>query len=136
MTREADAPHNVDAQINAGTMIPDLLSRYPQVRSVFDRYGLNGCGGRLGPVEPIGFFARTHGIDEHRLLAELNEAASRTGSAQPDPSPSEAGVADAIYRRFFMAGIAVVLTVGRPGAHGCSGESASIRHSRRFRCFR
>ncbi len=113
MIRSADdALHGVDTQINASTMIPDLLKRYPQARSVFDRYGLNGCGGRLGPVEPIGFFARTHGVDEHRLLTELREAASAAGTAEVDASPAGPGVADAIYRRFFTAGIAVVLTVG------------------------
>ena len=110
--RTDDNPHGVDTLIDSGTMIPDLLSRYPQARSVFDRYGLNGCGGRLGPVEPIGRFARTHGVDEHRLLAELSEVASLTGSADPGPAPAESTVADEIYRRFFMAGIAVVLTVG------------------------
>ena len=35
---------------------------------MLDRYGLHGCGGPLGPVESIGFFARAHGVDEARLL--------------------------------------------------------------------
>ena len=40
------------------TMIPDLLEVAPQLRGILDRYGLQGCGGRMGPVESVGFFAR------------------------------------------------------------------------------
>ena len=58
------------------TMLPDLLRAHPAARAVFDRYGLSGCGGRHGPVESVGFFARTHGVDERRLLDELREATS------------------------------------------------------------
>ncbi len=35
--------------LTADTMIPDLLRAAPQARPVLDRYGLRGCGGRLGP---------------------------------------------------------------------------------------
>ena len=38
-------------------MIPDLLKAAPQVRPVLDRYGLRGCGGPLGPMESLAFFA-------------------------------------------------------------------------------
>ena len=55
-------------------MIPDLLARSPQARRVLDRYGLRGCGGRLGPVESLSFFAATHGVDEDQLLDELKAA--------------------------------------------------------------
>ncbi|HOQ87410.1 MAG TPA: DUF1858 domain-containing protein, partial [Phycisphaerae bacterium] len=96
-------------KITPDMMIPNLLSRHPQARPVFNRYGLNGCGGQLGPVESIGFFARTHGVDEQRLLAELTEAMRQPVGAADDSKPS---VADAIYRRFFTAGIVLVLTAG------------------------
>lgn len=98
-------------QITPETLIPDLLQRHPQTRPVFNRYGLNGCGGQRGPVESIGFFARTHGVDERQLMAELHEAAARglDARAAEDSGPS---VADAIYRRFFTAGIVLVLTAG------------------------
>lgn len=108
--RADDNPGNL--QIDPDMMIPELLTRYPQARAVFDRYGLNGCGGRLGPVEPISLFARTHGVEGARLLDELEQAVAGAESAEPDRSPTESSVADAIYRRFFTAGIAVVLTVG------------------------
>jgi uncharacterized protein involved in response to NO len=69
---------------------------------------LQGCGGPLGPHEQVGWFARLHGVSIDRLLAELNEAAK---SALPiaEFSPSSA---DSIYRPFFLAGIATVLTLG------------------------
>jgi hypothetical protein len=99
-----------DSSFGTETMIPDLLCRHPAARPVFDRYGLNGCGGRLGPVESIGFFARTHGVDPQRLMAELAAAVADPAAAPAPPADSTA--ADAIYRRFFTAGIILVLTAG------------------------
>jgi hypothetical protein len=91
-------------------LIPDLLRQWPGTREVLDRYGLRGCGGASGPVESLGFFARAHDVPLARLLAELRAAASQTpGAALP---ASRATVADNIYRPFFLAGIATVLTLG------------------------
>ncbi|MBI2297558.1 MAG: Rrf2 family transcriptional regulator [Armatimonadetes bacterium] len=90
------------------TMLPDLLRRHPQCRPVFDRYGLAGCGGPLGPMETIRYFARAHGIDETALLAELRTAAAGSGPALVVLP----GLADTIYRRYFLGAIAVVLTAG------------------------
>ncbi|MBI4578792.1 MAG: DUF1858 domain-containing protein [Planctomycetes bacterium] len=110
--------NDVDERLDLETMIPDFLGRYPQARVVFDRYGLNGCGGRLGPVESIGFFARTHGVDQQRLLAELHDAVMHDVMVDEAPPPEpvagdgQSTVADTIYRRFFTAGIAIVLTAG------------------------
>lgn len=97
--------------IHADVMIPDLLARSPQTRTVFDRYGLRGCGGQLGPVESIGFFAATHGVNEKLLLSELEAAAQDAAASQPAASPAE-NVADSIYRRFFLGGIILILTAG------------------------
>src|SRR5215468_5585224 len=99
----------VDGQV----LIPDLLKAAPQVRPVLDRYGLRGCGGPLGPRESLGFFARAHDVPLERLLQELRDHLDR-----PTPPPGPAKVdadgrlGDAIYRPFFKAGIAVVLTFG------------------------
>jgi Domain of unknown function (DUF1858)/NnrS protein len=89
--------------------ICDLVHRFPNTRSVFDRYGLKGCGGREGPAESLGFFARAHGVELNTLLRELQDAIDRPEeiSVQPAADP-----ADTIYRRFFKAGIAVTLTAG------------------------
>ncbi|MCK6456372.1 MAG: DUF1858 domain-containing protein [Phycisphaerae bacterium] len=102
--------------IRSEMMLPDVLRRFPFLRAVFDRYGLRGCGGPYGPAETVGFFARAHGVDESALLRELNDAlAAPTGvrADSPDTRPSWADhLADTIYRRFFKAGVAVVLTAG------------------------
>ena len=97
--------------------IRDLVHRFPNTRSVFDRYGLKGCGGREGPAESLGFFARAHGVELNTLLRELQDAIDRPEeiSVQPAADP-----ADTIYRRFFKAGIAVTLTAGLAGEHSCS----------------
>ena len=96
--------------ISPETMVPQLLTRWPSTRAVLDRYGLSGCGGRLGPVESIRFFARAHGVPEERLLHELKEAAQQPASEAA--APAACSLADAIYRRFFVAGIVLVLTAG------------------------
>jgi len=109
------------------TLIPDLLRSAPQARSVLDRYGLRGCGGPLGPYESLEFFSRAHDVPLDRLLEEIGEAIQGETPAQP-PRPAdrllpvldlhalkasaEEAWADTIYRPFFRAGIAVVLTLG------------------------
>jgi hypothetical protein len=100
--------------LSPALLLPDLIRAHPESRSVFDRHGLRGCGGPLGPHESIGFFARAHGVDELELLRELEKAVAAPGSPpQGGAGPPEAPrIADTIYRRFFLAGIAVVLSAG------------------------
>lgn len=98
-------------EIHPTTLLPDLLRSAPQVRPVLDRYGLRGCGGPLGPVETLEFFAHAHDVPLPRLMEELREAMSRT--AQPAVPTSIADtIADSIYRPFFKSGIAIALTLG------------------------
>lgn len=96
---------------DAGTLIPDLLRALPGARAVLDRYGLRGCGGPEGPAETLGFFARAHEVPLDRLCREIEEAARRS-SPPPTPAAPAAELADTLYRPFFKAGIAVVLTLG------------------------
>jgi hypothetical protein len=96
--------------INEKLLIPELLGNAPQARPVLDRYGLRGCGGPLGPVETLGFFAKAHDVPLDRLLREIREAV-----IQPEPAPAtkaEDQQADTIYLPFFQAGIAIVLSLG------------------------
>jgi hypothetical protein len=95
------------ALLHEKVLIPDLLETAPQVRPVLDRYGLRGCGGPKGPRETLGFFAKAHDVPIQRLLEEL-----RAGMEQPTGEDAVVHKADAIYRPFFRAGIAVVLTLG------------------------
>lgn len=98
-------------QIDAQVMIPDLLQEAPQARAVLDRYGLRGCGGPLGPVESLGFFAKAHDVPIQRLLQEIDQAVHQANT--PSLPISDVGnPADTIYRPFFKAGIAVVLSLG------------------------
>lgn len=95
--------------ITAECYIPDIVARYPATRAVLDRYGLHGCGGPQGPREQLGWFARLHNVPIEKLLRELNEASSQTASNGLEFAPS---IGDTIYRPFFLAGIATVLTLG------------------------
>lgn len=95
--------------ITGNTFVPDVISKYPATRVVFDRYGLHGCGGTLGPRDRIDWFARLHGVPIDKLLAELTNAAANPETVEPEYSPS---IGDTIYRPFFLAAIATVLTLG------------------------
>ena len=99
-----------DVELSPQLMLPDLLAAHPQTRAVFDRYGLKGCGGRLGPVESISFFARSHGVDETQLLHELHAAIHDLPHSQIQTQKSQ--IEDTIYRRFFLGGILLILTAG------------------------
>jgi len=102
--------------ITADMMIPDLLRAHPYVRPVLDRYGLHGCGGPHGPSETIEYFARAHGVDAQGLVAELAEAihdGERPPLAADEPASTYMDeLGDSIYRRFFKAGIVVIMTAG------------------------
>lgn len=95
--------------IVAEAFLPDVVTQYPATRAVFDRYGLQGCGGPLGPREQVGWFARLHGVPVDKLLRELNEAAREQS---PDTRKFSPSIADTIYRPFFLAGLVTVLTLG------------------------
>lgn len=98
--------------LNEKAMIPDIIRRAPQLRLVLDRYGLRGCGGPLGPVESLGFFARAHDVPIDRLLAELRQQLQESNSAPKFVPSARSSPTDHIYRPFFKAGIAVALTLG------------------------
>jgi hypothetical protein len=97
--------------VDGKVLIPDLLQAAPQARRVLDRYGLRGCGGPRGPVESLGFFAQAHDVPLERLLDEVRSAVGQPEAPPADADPRDR-LADAIYRPFFKAGIAVVLTLG------------------------
>src|SRR5262245_3563801 len=107
MSRSTTAP------LSESVLIPDLLRHHPAARPVLDRYGLRGCGGPLGPHESLGVFAKAHEIPVERLLAELRDAvATPPAPAAGDNHDTGRWSADGIYRPFFLAGIAVVLSLG------------------------
>src|SRR5574340_1024903 len=95
--------------ITAETSVAEVVRRCPSARRIFDAHGLKGCGGAHGPTETLAFFASVHQADLDALLGELNRELAQ---------PSSAGyvyretLPDFIYRRFFKAGIAIMLSVG------------------------
>jgi hypothetical protein len=98
--------------VTSDTMIPDLFHTHPHTRQVFDRYGLSGCGGRSGPAETIKVFARAHGVDEGRLLAEIHETVTAPVPDEPAHGAPTPSLADTIYRRFFLGAVVLILTAG------------------------
>ena len=112
MRRDLESMAEDKAWPDARTMIPDLLQAVPSARQVLDRYGLRGCGGPWGPAESLEFFSHAHDVPLTRLLDELRQAVETDpGASAETPSPTEQ-LGDTIYRPFFRAGIAVVLTLG------------------------
>lgn len=103
--------NTIQIDISLSMMVPDLLLRHPQARRVLDRYGLHGCGGANGPVESLGFFARAHGVEENRLVAEIRAAISGKFEAVEEEDAADR-LEDTLYRRYFTAGIISVLTAG------------------------
>lgn len=101
--------------IQSDMMLPDVLRRFPFLRVIFDRYGLRGCGGPHGPAESVGYFAKAHGVIEEQLLDELNRGVANPASVIPAANRLPDALdqlADSIYRRFFKAGVVVILTAG------------------------
>jgi len=95
--------------ITSETSVREIVRRCPSARRIFDRHGLKGCGGAEGPVEPLSFFAAVHQVDAEQLVAELNRELKHP---EPDVPAYRETLADFIYRRFFKAGIAILLTIG------------------------
>ena len=77
-------------EVMPDSMIPALLAARPHLRSVFDRYGLRGCGGRYGPAETVAYFARVHGVEVDRLLEQLRA----THNDEEGSGPLEERIAD------------------------------------------
>ena len=97
------------SEITSDTSVSEIVQRCPNAHRIFDRHGLRGCGGEHGPREPLGFFAAVHQVDVDELLWEINaEMAHPTGQTYVYKETLQ----DYIYRRFFKAGIVIVLTVG------------------------
>jgi hypothetical protein len=89
--------------------VAEIVRRFPQARRVFDQYGLAGCGGEHGPAESLEFFAAMHQVNSEQLLRDLNVDLEH-------PAPGDyvyrETLADFIYRRFFKAGMVMMLSIG------------------------
>ncbi|MFB3917403.1 MAG: NnrS family protein [Terriglobales bacterium] len=94
--------------ITPETSVAEVVKICPSARRIFDRHGLKGCGGEHGPAESLAFFASVHDVDLNLLITEL-----RAEMKDPDTAYRyRETLEDFIYRRFFKAGVAIVLSVG------------------------
>jgi hypothetical protein len=102
------------AHITAAMSVREINAKYPACRLVFAKYGMGGCGGDLGPDEPLDFFASAHHVDLRALSAELEQAAA-SGEMPPDTvSPAlefEQRLAK-LYKAYIRTAIAMTLTLG------------------------
>ena len=96
-------------EITKDTNMAEIVKLCPGARRIFDQHGLKGCGGEHGPSEPLSFFAAVHQANLEELLREINAEMADPSSK---PYVYKASLEDYIYRRFFKAGVAIVLTVG------------------------
>ncbi len=96
-------------EIAPQTTVAEVVRHCPTARRIFDSHGLKGCGGEHGPEETLSFFASVHGVALDTLLRELGDEIAHPSQA---PYIYRASVADSIYRPFFKAGIATVLSIG------------------------
>jgi NnrS protein len=96
------------SEITRETSVADVVRQCPEARRIFDGHGLRGCGGAHGPAESLEFFASVHQVDVNQLVRELNDELLKPSK----PYVYQESLPDFIYRRFFKAGIAIVLTVG------------------------
>jgi hypothetical protein len=97
------------SEFTSDTSVSEIVQRCPNARRIFDRHGLKGCGGEHGPSEPLGFFAAVHQVDVDELLREINAEVKHPSD---QTYVYKETLQDYIYRRFFKAGIVIVLTVG------------------------
>ncbi len=96
-------------KIESSMSVAEVVRICPSARSIFDRHGLHGCGGEHGPAESLEFFARVHEANLEALLEDLNAEISQSSQ---QPYVYHETLADYIYRRFFKAGIVIVLSLG------------------------
>jgi hypothetical protein len=95
--------------ITGNMSVAEILRLCPNARRIFDQHGLHGCGGEIGPTEPLSFFAAVHEANLMVLLRELNEELKRPTATK---YIYQEHLEDYIYRRFFKAGVVTVLSVG------------------------
>jgi len=96
-------------EITKDTSVAEIVRLCPGARRIFDEHGLKGCGGEHGPSEPLDFFAAVHQVNLEELLREINREMVNPSRG---PYVYKESAEDYIYRRFFKAGVAIVLTVG------------------------
>jgi len=97
--------------IKRSPLRPDMTVRqvaadYPGCQEVLRRYGESEReSAKFGHLEPLGHFARRHGLDSDQLLAELAAAAGVEVDRQAQQT-------QAVHRPFLVSALAITLTLG------------------------
>jgi len=98
--------------------VREINARYPACTTVFARHGMGGCGGDLGPDEPLEFFAAAHRVDLCCLTAELERAAAGEVTDTVSPALAFEKRLATLYKTYIRAAILITLTFGTAwGAH-------------------
>ncbi len=92
--------------------VREISLRYPACRNVFAQHGMGGCGGELGPDEPLEFFAEAHRVDLSCLMAELERAAREELPNTITPALDFEKKLARLYKSFVRAAIGITLTFG------------------------
>ena len=96
-------------KITADMTVRDVNMKYPQAMTVFDKYGIAGCGGKYGPPESLNFFAQAHKVDCDELIGDLEKAIRGEVVAEGSGRVREEST---LYRGFVKAAIVCGLTAG------------------------
>ncbi|MFQ6041155.1 MAG: DUF1858 domain-containing protein [Candidatus Poribacteria bacterium] len=97
-------------RITGRMTVREVIQKYPDAVSIFEKHGLMGCGGKSGPVEPIAFFATVHNVDVEQLLSELNQLAE--GKITIEEQGSTEVLEENLYKRFLKTAMVLLLTGG------------------------
>ncbi len=105
-------------RITPETSVREINVRYPACRAVFAQYGMGGCGGDLGPDEPLNFFAEAHHVDLTRLTAELEAAAEQDVPDTITPALAFEKRLATLYKTYIRTALLITVTLGTAwGAH-------------------
>jgi hybrid cluster-associated redox disulfide protein len=61
------------SMIEKDMTIEEIVRKYPETRSTFERYGLGCVGCQAALFENIEQGAEVHGVDVHALIIDLNK---------------------------------------------------------------
>ena len=96
--------------------VREINQNFPAAKRVFEKYGIAGCGGTLGPPEPLTFFAQAHQVSLEQLVQDLKSAIAKPDAdsccpkCHPDDSSHEEEMN--LYIPFVKLAIVIALTSG------------------------
>jgi len=105
-------PKPEERRIDPEMSVREINARYPSCRAVFAQHGMGGCGGDLGPDEPLAFFAAAHGVDFSALLSELEYAAAQEVPDTVSPALDFEKALARVYQAFIKSAILIALSAG------------------------